>query len=274
MPATTWRILIVDDEAEICRQISEFLQNEQLPDSNDRLQVESRNDLASGLEALQTQRFDLVILDVRLGMSEEEADAGVRLLGAIRERRFLPVIFYTGLPRIVAAAATPLVHIVEKTDGLPVLFSAIVSIFGTRLPAINRALIRHLENVQREYMWTFVEQHWGQFGEAQNRADLAYFLARRLAVSLSGPGMQQFIADLGFPVGEFASDDHTHPMQYYLMPPIRQHPPQSGDLFFGRVGDVEAFWVLLTPSCDLVVRLEKGKEKVKAEYVLLAYCSP
>jgi hypothetical protein len=47
-------------------------------------------------------------------------------------------------------------------------------IFATRLPAVNRALIRHLETVQRDYMWDFVATHWEQFGDTSGRKALCH----------------------------------------------------------------------------------------------------
>ena len=47
------------------------------------------------------------------------------------------------------------------------------NIFATRLPAVNRALIRHLETIQRDYMWDFVANHWEQFGDTSDHTSLA-----------------------------------------------------------------------------------------------------
>lgn len=58
----------------------------------------------------------------------------------------------TGLPRLVRHLVTPLVQVVEKTEGLPRLLDSLRSIFASRVPAVHRALIRHLETIQREYL--------------------------------------------------------------------------------------------------------------------------
>jgi hypothetical protein len=51
------------------------------------------------------------------------------------------------------------------------------------------------------------------------------------------------------------------------MPPVEKSP-LAGDLYRGQIGDQSGYWVLLSPSCDLVT----GREK--AEWVLLARCLP
>jgi len=236
--AITWQLLFVDDDAETCRQVREFLDGETIVAPNERLRVKTLTDFASALNELEARRFDLLILDVRLGPYDEvrEEEAGITTLEAIRQRRFVPVVFYTGLPRLVQALETPLIRVVEKTEGLPRLLETVRSIFATRLPAVNRALIRHLETVQRDYMWDFVATHWERFGDTPDRTALAYLLARRLAMSLSGPGIRQLAQDLGDPTGAAAVEGRVHPMQYYVMPPI-EPAPLAGDLYQGQIGD-------------------------------------
>jgi CheY-like chemotaxis protein len=100
--ATTWHLLFVDDDPNICRQVQEYLEGEIIPPDT-RLQVETLNDFGSALNALEVRRFDLLILDVHLGpyssMSDEEI--GITTLQDIQQRRFVPVVFYTGLPHLV-----------------------------------------------------------------------------------------------------------------------------------------------------------------------------
>lgn len=210
-----------------------------------------------------------MILDLRLGPHDEtrEEEAGARTLQAIQQRRFVPIIFYTALPHLVRELETPLIRVIEKGPSPGPLLEAIRQIFASRLPAVNRALVRHLETVQRDYMWEFVAKHWERFGSTADRAALAYLLARRLAMSLSGPGIQQLAQDLGNTTGVGTTEGLVHPMRYYVMPPVEKSP-LAGDLYRGQIGDQSGYWALLSPSCDLVT----GREK--AEWVLLARCLP
>lgn len=266
---TIWQVLFVDDDAEICRQVKEFLNDEALIEPDDRLLVETSTSFDTALDELEARRFDLLILDVRRGPHEQELaeEAGIMTLETIRQRRFVPIVFYSGLPNLVRHLETPLIRVVEKTQGLPHLLETVRSIFSTRVPSVNRALIRHLETIQRDYMWDFVANHWDQFDDTQDRTALAYLLARRLAISLAGPGIHQLAKDLGDPTGNTAAEGRVHPMQYYVMPPVAS-TPLVGDLYKGPIGSQNGWWVLLTPSCDLVA----GREK--AEWVLLARCLP
>ena len=264
MPETTaWRILYIDDDPDFCQQIKELLEGELTDDIS--FQVETRNDFGVALEELEARRYDLVILDVRVGRHDIELpeEAGVQALQEIQQRRFVPVIFYTGLPHLVRDQESPLIRVVGKTEG-SILVEEVRTLFATNLPAVNRALLRHLEFVQRDYMWGFVTNQWPTFGGTSDRSALAYLLARRLAQSLSEQGIKQLVSDLG---GN--PDDATqflHPMQYYIMPPV-EVSPLTGDIYYGNIMDTIGHWVLLSPSCDLVA----GREK--AEQVLIVRCA-
>lgn len=212
---TSWQLLFVDDEEDTCRQVKEYLEGESVSESGEFPVVETLTDFDQVLETLETRRFDLVILDLRLGPHDEtrEEEAGTKTLQAIQQRRFVPVIFYTALPHLVRNLETPLIRVIEKGPSPEPLLEAIRAIFTSRLPAVNRALIRHLETVQRDYMWAFVAKHWEQFGDTADRTALAYLLARRLALSLSGPGIQQLAQDLGDTTGGGVTEGLVHPMR-------------------------------------------------------------
>lgn len=265
--ATTWQLLFVDDDVQACDEVKEFLEGETIADPCERPQVTTLTEFADALKLMQAHRFDLLILDVRLGPHDEvrAEEAGITTLEAIQQRCFVPVVFYTALPRLVRHLEMPPIWVVEKTEGLSRLLETVRSVFATRLPAVNRALLRHLDTVQRDYMWGFVARNWHQFGDTSDRTALAYLLARRLALSLSRQGIQHLAQELGDPTGRAIAEGLVHPMQYYVMPPV-EPSPLAGDLYQGQIGQQTGYWVLLTPSCDLIA----GREK--AERVLCARC--
>ncbi len=272
LEAAPWQLLIVDDEPDVCREVKEFLEQETITEEGEPVHVETLTDFNQALHLLETRRFDLLILDIRVGSWDKSEDpdeeAGVRTLQAIKQKLFVPIVFYTGLPEHARGVEAPLVRVVTKTaGGLTSLLGAVRAIFSTGLPDVNRALVRHMENVQRDYMWTFVAENWDTLGEMRDKAGLAYLLARRLAASFSTPGISQLIEKLGGQAGVVVAEGKVHPAQYYVMPPVKNAPPVAGALFKGRAQDQDqdGYWVLLTPSCDM--------EWNKAERVLLAHCS-
>jgi CheY-like chemotaxis protein len=277
MAGNNWRLLVVDDDPEICERILDGLNGEIVLEPNGQLQVDTLSDFSEALNALEERRFDLLILDVRLRTpdnTELDETAGIQTLEAIQQKRFLPIVFYTAAPHLVNPLVSPLIRVVEKTEQIPGLLGAIREVFSTRLPVVNRALIQHIENVQCNYMWNFVAGNWEQLGQTPDHGGLAYLLARRLAKSLSGSGLRELVEGLGYsPEGIVTSENTIHPMEYYIMPPVNKDP-LAGDIYFGKVGGQEGYWICLTPSCDLVPRKIKGSNemKPKAEYLLLARC--
>ena len=269
MPKVTWRLLVADDDPDICRQVKEFLDDAALTDDGDeRLVVETVTDFDSVTNAVEHHRVDLLILDVRMQVQDQshEKEAGERVLEEVQRRRFVPVVFYTGLGHLVDYLATPLVRIVEKTQGVSDLADVVQEIFKTGLPQVNRALVRHLETVQRDYMWEFVASNWEDINRDGDRLSLALLMARRVVSSLSGPGMQQLAADLGEDVVSDEDEEKVHPMRFYVLPPVEGQSPQSGDIYHGSIKGSDGYWILLTPSCDMV----QGREK--ARWVIFACC--
>ena len=151
-----------------------------------------------------------------------------------------------------------MVQVVEKSAGIGALIGPVRTVFESGLPLVNRALIKHVEETQRDYMWDFVAKNWNEIGAHGDRASLAYLLARRLAMSFSGPGVDLFAAAIG---GDgAATPGDKSPMRQYLLPAL--DVARVGDIVQGTVGDQASLWVVLTPSCDLM--------HGKAERVLLA----
>ena len=267
MARTVWQLLVADDEGDICNQVKEYLDGEVLQvDGNEHLAVETLTDFDGVIDALEYRRVDVLILDVRMQLprQEGELEAGERILEEVRRKRFVPVIFYTGLPHLVEHLQSPLVCVMEKTEGLEKLHENVNKVIETGLTRVNRALIHHMEAVQRDYMWNFVADNWDGFAMDDDRMSLAYLLARRLATSLSGPGIQRLASDLGGTAAPGNTEETVHPMQLYVLPPVAGQPPQTGSLFQGDVNGQDGYWILLTPSCDMV--------QEKADWVTFAFC--
>jgi len=263
MLSNSWRLLIVDDDTEIGEQLHDYLTGKPSGVDENSLEVSVHADFESAIPFLETQRTDLLILDVRLDREPTPAndeEMGIVVLRAIKSARFIPVIFYTAYPpQVRSLEAHPVIRVVSKTDGLPKLYEVVKEIFMTRIPHINRKLMEHLEGVQRDYMWEFVAQNWASFQNKPALTDLAYTVARRLAVSLSEPGIHNFVAGLDKPLSGL------HPIQCYIIPPLPDPELLAGDILTRQEDDREAsFWIVVTPSCDLVQK--------KAERITLARC--
>ncbi len=260
-----WNILIIDDQADICEQVKNYLEVQK---GENEFVVNVSQNFANTLSELRNKVYDLLILDVRLGSTEGSLaeEAGADTLKAIKKNRFIPVIFYTALPHLVRDTSTPPVWVVQKDAGLPVLLATINNAINTKLPLINRVMLHQFEQVQRDYMWGFVSENWKSIGESEDKISLAYFLARRMALSLSGSGISEMARELGDDGKGIFTEDPVHPLRYYIIPPI-DPIPSNGDVYFQK--EYKKYWILLTPACDLIPH--NGKPP-KAENIVMAEC--
>lgn len=262
-----WHLLFVDDNTENCDLAAKYLDEQVVLEPDEKLKVDTEVDFNKALDRLESGRFDFVVLDVRLGPHEEEREEeeGIKVLESIKARCFIPVIFYTGLPQKVRHLETPLIKVLENTEGLPKVLSIVKEIISTGLPLVNRELLKHVKEEQRDYMWRFVANNWEAFSDTPDKTSLAYLLARRLSKSLDSPGIQKLAEKLGDSFKILCSEDNVHPMKYYIVPPIEGRPPMAGDIIMKVDGTQIKYMVLVTPSCDIVQK--------KAEHMLFANCT-
>ena len=119
-------------------------------------------------------------------------------------------------------------------------------------------------------MIEFVEKNWEALSD--RRADMMHLLLRHLSTSL-GRGAAGITAESGYGAGD-ASDDTVHPARYYAALPstgyatgdVLRRPPSG--VTNGDDEDTESWYVIVTPSCDLVA------SRRKAENVVLLQCRP
>lgn len=267
MSEITWRVLCVDDDEHITRQIQEFIDGEAAGAADEILQVDATTEFGESLTLLETNRYDVIILDMRVGdpaAIRPEVEAGAQLLAEIQRRRFLPIIFYTGLPGLVEDHGGPLVRVVEKTEGVDRLLEEVRAVVEEGLPRLNRILMGHVEEVQRKYMWEFVGPNWNRIRESgRDGTELAYLLGRRLAASLTEASVSNLASELGG--GPSATEGRYHPVRMYLMPPVSANY-MPGELLRSESPENGEYSVLLTPACDIA--------QDKAEFMLVARCVP
>lgn len=296
----TWNILAVDDDEESVSSIKDLLERRAVSSQGDRCRVETTTSFTSALSILEHEQYDLLILDIRdqamaagQGLPPDGnvvtvADRGLSAYEAIKQRRFVPVVFHTALPDLAADLdSPPFTSVVSKLDEDEAkIRKAVIEAFDSGLPELNRALTSHVESLHRQFMSEFVRKHWSTFGGRQHQGDLAHLLVRRLAMSLTegAPALAPYLD---------TADDHgvdgskIHPMRMYIVPPVGSwttgdileysadsRPQLSAEEERGDVQDAEVkgaethYWVMLTPACDLV------EERRKADFVVMARCLP
>jgi len=260
--AYPWRILIVEDNDDICSQIeADAVSGKLLPEVGS-METEACSTFNEAVKYLEITRFDFLILDLKddpNAKTEDDDSAGLGIFEEIKKRKFVPVIFYSAIAHKVERLETAFVRIVEKTEGLLKLREEFKKIYNTGLPD----LIRYIEEQQREYMWDFVNNHWDKLSGTREEQYITYLLARRLSNILQRQSIRNFLKGTGRLSGEDESEK-IHPLEMYVYPSVNTQF-LSGDILQGKVNGSESFWVVLTPNCDF--------EHNKVERALLARCS-
>ena len=253
-----WRFLVVDDiQAD---EVEEFIAGDRLL-APDKIVVEKCTNFSEAIDKLETLRIDLIILDVKddsIDLEDEDVlFAGEEVFNQIRQHRFVPVIFHTAYSHKIKHLEKPFVRIVNRTESRK-LRDEIQEIFKTRL----LHLIKHLEEEQRAYMWDYVQDHWKSPSSSHEQTDLTYLLSRRLANILERSSVKRFLAERE--AGSLLEENDTiHPVEMYIYPSTNRKF-LAGDILKGDFQGKYGYWIIMTPSCDLV------QDKVVC--VILAAC--
>lgn len=265
-----WRILIVDDEQDVGETISELLESYTSVSDSRPITTKFEKSFDNAVDLLANEMFDILILDIRGESGPMPSDeAGIEVFDEIREKRFIPIVFYTALPDVsLRISNAPFVQTVSKIAEAPIadLKKAIENVINSGLPHLLQSVSNHLNDVERAFMADFVEHNWSSL--VNRREDMAYLLSRRLAVSFE-EGAESLAQELG-QADRATIGDVVHPTRYYVQPPDSNY--RMGDIL-AAIGSTEEnarerLYVILTPSCDLVLR----SGKMKAQMVVLAEC--
>ena len=265
----SWSVAVVDDEVDMGRQLKEFLEGEEF--SFGRIEVTATNTFESALALLRERKIDVVILDVYRGGPGQGDRAGIEVLGNWCATGFAPVILHTALPEGLDDVCNAFVRLVPKETGnLTKLRQELESLFALKIPQVHRAIFEHLEASLRDYMWNFVVTNWKDFSGLVPRPDFARLLVHRLALQFARVGVGAVVKELHpeAPAGD-PDPDKVHPAEYYIKPPLDPNP-SLGDLRMIRREGRDEIYVVVWPSCDLVLRAGK----CKVERALCARCLP
>jgi CheY-like chemotaxis protein len=258
-----WRFLVVEDNEIIANQLLEAISS--FVDSPDTAEADLCRTFKDATERLKQDRYDLIILDLKddgnAFHATDDDPAGLKVFEELKKTRFVPVVFYTAHAEWVRDMQTSFVRVVEKTEGTEKVKDEVRRVLATQLPALTK----EVEEIQRSYMWDFVSTHWKEFDTAHEQADVAYLLARRLALSLQQEArrMARKMAGRSVPL---ADPKNIHPMEMYVRPPVGKNRI-AGDILKGMVDGETGHWLVLTPSCDF-------EQAGRLNRVLLAQCVP
>lgn len=255
-----WRVLVVDDQQ--AEDIKEMIEGTRVLGEQEPIEVEICETFDDAYPALERKHIDLIVLDLKDDQKDLDSTdklAGQYVFDEIKQKIFVPVIFYSGLAHKVKNLENPFVKVLTR-GGADQIRTAIQDIFSTQIPQ----LLRHLEEEMRSYMWDTLLNH-NHVLQGANQEEAAFLLARRLANVLESSSVRRFLSGSA-PSGGIDLAG-IHPVEMYVYPPVEPDLLAGDIIKCGEEANAE-YWAILTPSCDLV------GGRAKAEQVLLAKCLP
>ncbi len=254
------KILMIDDEKDVTDTFKEIF--DQTSFQEHKIELTCENDFSKGMQLIETYDFDLLILDLCRGEPVEENPdkPGEYILEEIRKKRFMPIIFFTGLVPHVQHLETEFIKVIRKSaTGNEELISAINSFVENKIILLKKKINNYVTEKTREYFWDFIQNNWNSIKNIKDNVSLGYLLIRRLANSFSKDKAIRLLDDPKINEGK------VHPMEFYIYPVLDKEDYETGTI----LKKDQSFFVILTPSCDLVLR-DDGKRK--AESILIAEC--
>ncbi|MGP4113647.1 hypothetical protein ACTWP5_22400 [Streptomyces sp. 4N509B] len=268
------RLLIVDDEADMAERLQEML-TEELADLGD-LSLQRRESFDEAEHLLSREQFDLVILDVRDSggngdLARTLEGRGRELFERISGSRWVPVVFYTGVPEQVRSLEQPpLVQVVTK-NRLPEIVEAVRVGLESGVPSLTRRIGELVDGVLRSFLRDEIAPHWSDLSE-NDRDEIAPVLVHRLAAWLKENAIRELDRVLDGSGGSTVG--HSSAARVYLKPPVTHHVT-AADILLDPAGQR---WLVLTPACDLYEdppsAMVASPRTAKAEFVRLAKADP
>jgi len=247
----TINILMVDDDPVQNRQIKKLLELENIDGEN--ILVTNKSSLDEVKKNITDyENFDIIILDVY--DKKKKSNIGEKILIEIKKNFFIPIIFYTGFSHLIEDHKSEIIRIVNKSEGSDGIIREIKNISNSNLLSFKKKLKNYLNENIRKYLWDHIHDNWENIRSEIEETSLDYLLIKRLGNALS----ERYIGEI---LGPDAQCVKKHPLECYIYPPLKAEI-DSGDI----IKKGEEYFLVLTPSCDLVVR-ENGK--IKAEHILL-----
>ena len=249
------RILMIDDDEKLCKQTEKILYEKVI--LNDRITLEYSCRFDEGEQKLKEKNYDLLILDLYKGEPGVGSQPGEYILQRIKKSFFIPVIFFSAVTKPIEDLKSHFVRVVNKNRGNEALEKEIELVLESELHQIRRRIHEYVTKSTTSYLWDFVEKQWNFLEKGEDKVSLDYILMRRLANSLSKEQIGEFLKNHDI------KNDETHPMEFYVYPPVRDEY-EMGDIL-----NKEGMFFVLTPSCDFVERNGRKAEKTMLLKIVL-----
>jgi len=239
------KVLVVEDENSQI-QIYQDTVDEYNDDNNiHNIDISICRTLEEGIKSLYTPLFDAAIIDLKLSGSTEME--GMSIVEAINENLRIPIFIVSGsISQIDTINETALLKKRERTTDFNNVLKEIVQIYNTGITNIlgNKGVVEKLLN---NIFWKHIPltlNSWlndeSRDSEQKEKSLLRYTLLH----------MQEYIDE---------DIEKYHPSEFYIAAPIKKII-HTGDI----VCYEDARYIVLTPSCDMVIRSDghRGATKI------------
>lgn len=258
----TLKVLFVEDDEKIGPNLISIFKNIEI--GGYYIKPELKTTFEEGISSISTTDYDIVVLDLYQDKGVKDEEAGLKVLNSIRQTAFVPVIFYTGHAHKISDLSSEIVGIVNKSDEIDDLIKEFTRIISSNIALLKGKIYKHLRESLRQYFWETVDNQKSIFRPGKSDVSLGYLLLRRFAHSLSKENIKQLLGDDNIKI------DKVHPMEFYIFP-VNVKEYEAGEIIV-RNGYK---YIMLTPSCDYVLRMKKDKSTYRdVGRVLLARIFP
>ena len=244
----TFRILLVEDEPDVLDAVQRELESEE-PEA---CSVAPYTSFSEAAAMLQECAFDAVVIDLLEGKPEDGAkDTGNSMVRQIREKRFIPIVFFTGFPDRVDLPDQNFLRVIAKTSTPEELKRELLELLKSELVTVARLINSEVGELMRKHYWETLAKV--DLPEGQNLHEAVYSSIRHVALELSGERAAALTAKA---FEEELEDGKVYPWQQVVWPPVAPAGKArnwTGDIVRVTDGDsAGCFAIVLTPACDLV----------------------
>jgi hypothetical protein len=245
-------LLIIEDEQEQIQMYQDVINSFNKQNETYIIKEVICKTFEEGKSALYSPNYDAAIIDLKLSNSVELE--GRSLVEAIYQKIKIPVFVYSGsISQINDIIENFLFRKYSRTSDLKIILKEIETIFSTGITSFIRqnGLI---DETLTKIFWKHLSKDLNIWIQHNNPKTLLRYI-----LSL----FQEYL-DIDIE-GNF---EDYHPQEIYLEPPVKVNL-HTGDIV--EIGD--KLFLLVTPSCDMVLYKNKNGSSRKAEKILLASIS-
>ena len=245
------KILIIEDDQAVAESVKGRLE-----EGVDGAKVETELSFAGALGKIQEFQPDLLVLDVLEGEDQPPVESGYQVRSNLT--CFVPIVFYSAADG-ARPQTGPFEAFVSKTDEDAIV--KLVTVVNQFSPHIDA--LREIEVDVHAMAMEVLEASAGPIWELENHSErrtelLKRSVRRRIAASMDMTTLE--------------GGNALSPWELYIYPALGTDC-LAGDILRqrdGSPGDPKSYRLVLTPSCDLVIR----NDKAKVPSLLVAKCEP